>query len=91
MEHSFIPSSTGETYTIYGHTFPVLGYDSIGGIRYPRLGIHMMSDEDYKRKALENAIHNYKKDFGHPPESDEEALAYNRRLSDSIVERCKNK
>lgn len=91
MEHKFLPSAPGDTYTVQGHTFTVAGYDCIGGVRYPRLDIHMMSDEDWNRSALKNAIENYQKAFGRPPESDEEALAYNRWLAAGVVDRCQNK
>lgn len=70
-----------ETYEILGREYPVTGY-----VTAPRIGavllvdLPMMSDEEWNRTAGENAVHNYTRKFGHPPESVEEAVEWQRAL-----------
>ena len=54
-------------------------YETIGTVKVadreiPILDIKLMSDEQWKRLAVENAISNYTKAFGHVPESTEVVL-----------------
>lgn len=46
----------------------------------PLVDLPMMSDEEWNRTARENAVHNYIRKFGHPPESVEEAVEWQRAL-----------
>lgn len=69
------------TYEILGKAYPVVGYVTAPRIgTVPLVDLPMMSDEKWNRTARENAVHNYTRKFGHPPESVEEAVEWQRAL-----------
>ena len=81
MTHTFLPSTGGETYDLYGTKVPVLGYDVVGGVAKPRLGLRMMIDEEWQRSALQQAHEYFLRDHGRSAADDAEARAYHRRLA----------
>lgn len=77
-----------ETYEIFGREYPVTGYvtaPQIGTV--PLVDLPMMSDEEWNRTAGENAVHNYTRKFGHPPESVEEAVEWQRKYAAEAIKR----
>ena len=70
-----------ETYEILGRQYPVIGYvttPQTGTV--PLVDLPQMSDEEWERGSWENAVHNYTREFGHPPETVEEAVEWQRAL-----------
>lgn len=69
----------------------ILGYPVIGQVEtksgqvFPLVDIPMMSDKRWNELAQENAVHNYTRKHGKPPESPEIALAWQRERSDRIL------
>ena len=45
--HRFIPADGSSSYDLYGIKAPIVGHDIINGRAIPRLGLKMMSDEDW--------------------------------------------
>lgn len=77
-----------ETYEILGREYPVTGYvtsPQIGTV--PLVDLPMMSDEEWNRTARENAVHNYTRKLGHPPESVEEAVEWQRKYAAEAIKR----
>lgn len=56
----------------------------------PISNIPMMSDERWQELTRENAVHNYTKQFGHAPESTEQAVCWQRAWIKSILEECED-
>jgi len=48
----------------------------------------MMSDEDWVKHSRENAIHNYTKAFGHPPDAVEIAVEWQREFCAEFIRTC---
>lgn len=70
-----------ETYEILGREYPVTGYVTAPRIgTVPLVDLPMLSDDEWIRTARENAVHNYTRKFGHPLESVEEAVEWQRAL-----------
>ena len=84
MTHTFLPAADGATYDLYGKKVPILGYDVVGGVAKPRLGLKMMSDEEWQRSAIRQAHERFVKAFGRAAADDREALAYTRRLIEEL-------
>lgn len=62
-------------YEVGGRYYPVDGYiTSKAGAVVPLVDIPQMSDEKWQEYAIKNAIDNYTKEHGKPPESPETAL-----------------
>ena len=77
-----------DTYEILGREYPVTGYvtaPQIGTV--PLVDLPMMSDEEWNRTARENAVHNYTRKFGHPPENVEEAVEWQRKYAAEAIKR----
>lgn len=67
--------------------YPIIGtIETNNGAKLPLLDIPMMSDERWQELATENAVHNYKKQFGHAPETVEQAVGWQRTWISSILE-----
>ncbi|MDO5345286.1 MAG: hypothetical protein Q4E91_06035 [Lachnospiraceae bacterium] len=67
--------------------YPVIGMvETSNGAELSLLDIPMMSDERWQELAVENAVHNYTKKFGHAPESAEQAVCWQRAWIRSILE-----
>ena len=81
MSHEFRPAQPGETFSLYGKQVPIVGYDVVNGVSLPRLGLRMMSDEEWQRGALQQAHEYFLRDHGRPAVNDEEARTYHRRLA----------
>lgn len=64
------------------------------GRMVPLVDIKLMSDEEWQRGAVQNAVDNYKRRFGEDPESEEEAVEWQRASLKAImlkaVEEAKN-
>lgn len=76
------------TYEILGKAYPVVGYvtaPQIGTV--PLVDLPMMSDEEWNRTARENAVHNYTRKFGHPPESIAEAVEWQHKEAAEAIKR----
>lgn len=54
-------------------------------IKIPVLNIKMMSDEEWNELAIQNAIENYTKEFGHYPERSEDACKWQRERVQNIL------
>ena len=50
--HRFIPADGSEFYNLYGTKVPIIGHDIIQGKAIPRLGLKMMSDEEWQSMAI---------------------------------------
>lgn len=81
MNYEFRPAQPGETFDLYGKQVPILGYDVVSGIPKPRLGLKMMSDEEWQRSALRQAHEYFLRDHGRSAVDDAEACAYHRHLA----------
>ena len=84
-------ANAGDTYEISGRTYPVDLYiknSATGKFDIPRVGMRMMSDEDWVKHSRENAIHNYTKKFGHPPETAEIAVEWQREFCAEFIRKC---
>ena len=51
----------------------------------PILNIRWQSDEEWNRTARENAVHNYKREMGHEPPSEEAAVKWQREWLKEIL------
>lgn len=77
-----------ETYEIAGKAYPILDYITTPQTgRVPLVDLPMMSDEEWIKSARENAVHNYTRIFGHPPESVEEAVEWQRKDTIEAIRR----
>lgn len=69
----------------------ILGYPVIGQVKnqsgqlLPLVDIPMMSDQRWQELATKNAVENFTKKHGKPPESPEIALAWQRERADRIL------
>ena len=84
-------ANAGDTYEISGRTYPVDLYiknPATGKFDIPRVGMRMMSDEDWVKHSRENAIHNYTKAFGHPPDAVEIAVEWQREFCAEFIRTC---
>ena len=69
-----------ESYEAGGRYYPVDGYiKSKAGAVVPLVGIPQMSDRKWQKAAARNAIDNYTREHGKPPESPETALKWQRQ------------
>lgn len=67
-------------------------YNIIGQVRVkdsdrtiPLVDIPMMSDERWNELAGENAVNNYRKEFGRDPESIDQAVEWQRRRVEELT------
>ena len=76
-----------KTMTIQGYPFPVTGQveSKVLGRSVPVLGIPQMSDERWNELAEENAVGNYIRVNGRPPESTEQALIWQRLWVENML------
>lgn len=66
-----------ESYEAGSRYYPVDGYiTSKAGAVVPLVGIPQMSDEKWQKAAARNAVDNYTREHGKPPESSETALKW---------------
>lgn len=69
-----------EIYEAGGRYYPVDGYiKSKAGAVVPLVGIPQMSDRKWQKAAERNAVDNYTREHGKPPESPETALKWQRQ------------
>ena len=69
-----------EIYEAGGRYYPVDGYiTSKAGAVVPLVGIPQMSDEKWQKATARNAVDNYTREHGKPPESPETALKWQRQ------------
>lgn len=60
-------------------------FDDVIPSKIPVLNIKMMSDEEWNELAIQNAIENYTKEFGHYPEHPEDACKWQRERVQNIL------
>ena len=69
-----------ESYEAGSRYYPVDGYiKSKTGAVVPLVGIPQMSDRKWQKAAERNAVDNYAREHGKPPESPETALKWQRQ------------
>ena len=69
-----------EIYGAGGRYYPVDGYiKSKAGAVVPLVDIPQMSDEKWQKATARNAVDNYTREHGKPPESPETALKWQRQ------------
>jgi hypothetical protein len=74
--------------------YEVLGHvenPDTGKIDVPLVGMKMMSDEDWIKSARENAVYNYTKKFGHPPDTVDIAVEWQREFCAEFIRTCEEK
>lgn len=65
--------------------YPVIGQVEIrGSVSVPLVDIPMMSDEKWNQLARENAMRNYRREFGKEPDTPEQAEAWQLEQLNSI-------
>lgn len=81
-----------EIYEAGGRYYPVDGYiTSKAGAVVPLVGIPQMSDEKWQKAAARNAVDNYTREHGKPPESSETALKWQCQKCEKTNETHKRK
>lgn len=81
-----------ETYEILGRKYPVTGYATsklVGTV--PVVALRLMEDAEWSRLTQANAVHNYTHEFGHPPETVEEAVQWQRKEAAEAVRRLEER
>lgn len=76
-----------KTMVVCGVEYPIIDYvvSEIVPRPVPLLDIPMMSDERWNELAEQNAVHNYTKEYGRPPETVQEAVKWQRERVDALV------
>ncbi len=75
---------------ILGRSYPVLGQIKVKNSErtIPLVDIPMMSDERWNELAGENAVNNYRKEFGRDPESVDQAVEWQRKRVEELTGGC---
>ena len=79
-----------ETFKINGRDYPITGYIkdfSSHDEMIPIVGLTMMSDQRWYELTKQNAVENYTKIWGRPPDNVEEAVAWQRDLCEKTIQR----
>ena len=76
---------------ILGRSYPVLGQIKVkdSDRTIPLVDMPMVSDEQWNKGSAENAVQNYRKEFGRDPESIDQAVEWQRRRVDELIGGCR--
>ena len=76
---------------ILGRSYPVLGQIKVkdSDRTIPLVDMPMVSDEQCNKGSAENAVQNYRKEFGRDPESIDQAVEWQRRRVDELIGGCR--